>query len=467
MADEASTVRSIDWRELFPFTHLFRAFRVAIHPSKLIIALVALACLWIGGQVLDGLWPTNATVTPPERIALLLESEPEVAADLVVAPAPGVVRSAAGTVATLQTGPQYNRPVFRTFFHYEVMQANNVLMFRDRPFESVWRFVAVGPLWLWKSHWFFALLYTAWFLLVWSVFGGAISRIAAVHVARDEKISVRHAMGFSVGKVLSFVFAPVIPVIIVLVIGLIIAVPSWILLHIKYIGPFIVGLTLVLALIGGFIITLVLLGTIGGFNLMYPTVAVEGSDSFDAISRSFSYVFARPWRMLWYTLVAVVYGAICYMFVRFFVWLMLAVTYYFVTWLLVHPNVDNSAADVFNRMWPMTTDPLMTLPHSPDYAHLKGSEAAAAGLIQFWVYLTIGLIGAFAISFYFSANTIIYYLMRREVDATDLDDVYIEETDDDLEAGEVPADVTVAAASIAVADEVPAPESPNDTVPGT
>ena len=42
MADEAATVRSIDWRELFPFTNLFRAFRVAIHPSKLIIALVAL-----------------------------------------------------------------------------------------------------------------------------------------------------------------------------------------------------------------------------------------------------------------------------------------------------------------------------------------------------------------------------------------------------------------------------------------
>jgi hypothetical protein len=206
----------------------------------------------------------------------------------------------------------------------------------------------------------------------------------------------------------------------------------------------------------------VLLGTIGGFNLMYPTVAVEGSDSFDAISRSFSYVFARPWRMLWYTAVSVVYGAICYLFVRFFVWLMLAVTYFFVTWLLGRYRL-NSPADVFPRMWPMVSDPLMSLPHSPDYEHLKGSETVAAWLIQFWVYLTIGLVGAFAISFYFSANTIIYYLMRREVDATDLDDVYVEETDDDLEAGEGPADVTVAAASIAVADEVPAPEPPAGT----
>ena len=36
------------------------------------------------------------------------------------------------------------------------------------------------------------------------------------------------------------------------------------------------------------------------------------------------------------------------------------------------------------------------------------------------------------ISFYFSANTIIYYLMRREVDATEMDDVYVEETEDDF-----------------------------------
>jgi len=67
-----------------------------------------------------------------------------------------------------------------------------------------------------------------------------------------------------------------------------------------------------------------------------------------------------------------------------------------------------------------------------DYDHLKWSEDVAAGAISFWVYLTIGLLGAFAISFYFSANTIIYYLMRREVDATELDDVYVEESEDEF-----------------------------------
>jgi hypothetical protein len=43
-------------------------------------------------------------------------------------------------------------------------------------------------------------------------------------VARDEKISVRQALRFSTGKVLSFVFAPLIPIIIVLVLAVILGV---------------------------------------------------------------------------------------------------------------------------------------------------------------------------------------------------------------------------------------------------
>src|SRR3954463_3424830 len=56
MADESYTLRSINWRELFPFTNLFRAFRVAVHPSKLVIALLGLLLIYSGGRVMDGIW---------------------------------------------------------------------------------------------------------------------------------------------------------------------------------------------------------------------------------------------------------------------------------------------------------------------------------------------------------------------------------------------------------------------------
>ena len=158
---------------------------------------------------------------------------------------------------------------------------------------------------------------------------------------------------------------------------------------------------------------------------MYPTVAAEGSDSFDAISRSFSYVYARPWRMLFYTAVAVAYGAITYLFVKLFIYLVLAVTHYFVGWWLVA-----APGRWYPEMWPARS--FDSLPYEVNFTGLKFTEKVAAFLICFWNYLLIGLLGAFAISFYFSANTIIYFLMRREVDATELDDVYVEEADDDL-----------------------------------
>jgi hypothetical protein len=54
------------------------------------------------------------------------------------------------------------------------------------------------------------------------------------------------------------------------------------------------------------------------------------------------------------------------------------------------------------------------------HRELKCSEDIAAGLIAFWVHLLRRDAGAFAISFYFSSNTIIYYLLRKEFDATEM-----------------------------------------------
>src|SRR5438067_11718561 len=66
MADEPQVIRGIDWKATFPFVSLFRGFRVAIHPSKLILALVALMLIYFGGKVLDGIWPRDYRAVPAE-----------------------------------------------------------------------------------------------------------------------------------------------------------------------------------------------------------------------------------------------------------------------------------------------------------------------------------------------------------------------------------------------------------------
>ena len=37
---------------------------------------------------------------------------------------------------------------------------------------------------------------------------------------------------------------------------------------------------------------------------MWATVSVEGTDAFDALSRSYAYTYQRPLRLLWYVLFA-------------------------------------------------------------------------------------------------------------------------------------------------------------------
>jgi hypothetical protein len=73
-----------------------------------------------------------------------------------------------------------------------------------------------------------------------------------------------------------------------------------------------------------------------------------------------------------------------------------------------------------------------SLPYEVDALGLGGGSSLAAFLVAFWSYLLISMLGAFAISFYFSVNTIIYYLMRREVDATEMDDVYLEQPEEEF-----------------------------------
>ena len=213
-------------------------------------------------------------------------------------------------------------------------------------------------------------------MILWAILGGAICRIAAVHVTRDEKIAVRQALRFSSGKILSFLFAPLIPLGIFIFIGIVLAAAGWILLHIPYAGPAVLGIFFILALAGGFVMTLILLGLIGGFNLMYPTIAVEGSDSFDAISRSFSYVYARPWRLIFYTLLAIIYGAITYLFMRYVIWLILGLTHYFIGWWLGGTaNVRWQAV-----IWPTPT--FFPLPYHINFTTMDNiGDKTAAGLI--------------------------------------------------------------------------------------
>ncbi|MCK4625647.1 MAG: hypothetical protein KAV00_10080 [Phycisphaerae bacterium] len=297
-----------------------------------------------------------------------------------------------------------------------------------------------GLWWMVSTYPVYSIIYIVVALAIWSVLGGAICRIAALHAAREEKISIKTAVSFSLSKFIGFFTAPLLPLGIIVLLGIFLALGG-LLGTIPVVGEWIVAILFFLALILGAVIAFLTVGLIGGAPLMWPTIAVEGSDSFDAISRSFSYTFTRPFRYGLYWVIAAIYGTICYLFVRLFAFITLLAVHSWVGWWMGIADRPEYApgAGKLDVMW---AKPTFESFHAPfHFEAMSGSEAGAAVVMSLWVYLVIGVVAAFGICFLFSAATNIYCLLRRKIDATDLDDVYIEEAEAEmLSAEEAPAE---------------------------
>ncbi|MGQ9650748.1 MAG: hypothetical protein ACUVXJ_11615 [Phycisphaerae bacterium] len=550
MTDQTSELRRINWSECFAFTNIFKTFRTAIGPTKLLLALAGLLLMGFSGWFLDAIWSSKHQAIQgavveyvvsgragahrdgnrevlARRLRVLYQEMGGIADDRVAAVTDKFKDDPNGAVddAIIDLQSRYAaecaaakekldslkkdradrekeyrkqkaaiardknriaaeldelRPqgVFKTFLSYEtecvsqMLDAARVLNFtnlliptitsgsgglkdygpwvdapasvlnvKDAEFTELT--VKTGPhgfgvlasiflmlrglQWLVFKHGLFALLFLLVSLAIWSLFGGAICRAAAMNIARDEQVGLKAAMAFACRKFLGFFAAPLLPVFMVVGIGVCLFVGG-LFLSIPYVGEILGGLLMGLALLGGFLIALVALGAIGGCGLMWPTIAVEGSDAFDAISRSFSYLYSRPWRTAFYALVATVYGALCYLFVRFFVLVVLKSTQFFVglgtTWAR-RPGTGIVEGTKLDAMWARCSfNDLYCLP--PAFG-AEGWDKAGAVLIGIWAILLVMLLCAYLVSFFFSGSTIIYYLLRREVDATDMSEVFVEE----------------------------------------
>ncbi|MCK5113849.1 MAG: hypothetical protein KAR11_03720 [Phycisphaerae bacterium] len=298
-----------------------------------------------------------------------------------------------------------------------------------------------GFCWLISEHWIYAPIFLVWMMILWAFLGGAVYRICALHFAREEKISAVAALKFSGQKFLSFFCAPLIPIALIVVLGLILSLGGLI-ASIPAVGSLLLGIFFGLAIIIGVGIAFMTIGLVAGAPLMYPTIAVEGSDSFDAISRSFSYIFARPFRAILYGIVAAVYGAITYLFVRLFAFVTLAAVHYFVNLGVFGGGSSlGKNATALDVLW---AKPTFWNLHQMNTHAASGWEWFCGILVAIWVYIVVLLVAAYIVTYFASCSTAIYYILRRRVDATDLDDVFVENEDEvvDGDAEETPAEET-------------------------
>jgi hypothetical protein len=398
----------------FLFLKIFRTFRMAIQPTKLIITFVALAFISLSGWLMDFSRTVvvtrdiNGKITNSElQVYMESATHREARAGIEVLRGYGQ-RSGVFKILWNSASTHFKQAVDSVFAHSIVGVVTNIREF----FESLE--------WAIKYHFIYCVIFFVIVLAVMSAAGGSICRIAALQNAQGEKPGLTEAVRFSTKRFKSLFTAPLLPYFIIFVVGILIFVPG-LLGNIPKAGDIILGLGMPFALFAGTLIAVVLIGAIAGFNLMYPAVAYDGSDSFDSISRSFSYVYARPWRMLFYTSIAAIYGSICYTFVRVVAFLALSVAHAFL-WLVIWTSNNTGRENKIDAIWP-----------KPEFRSFFGTSTVAAVtwsekighfLIYICVLFVVGLVVSFIISFYFSANTIIYSLLRNKVDNTEITDIY-------------------------------------------
>ena len=183
-------------------------------------------------------------------------------------------------------------------------------LFLTRPFINMFHgdLTPVGFL-------YFALC-GVWELLVWGLFGGAIARIAALKFTRDEAPDLPGALKHALSKLTSYSMAPLLALAGAAVFGIQLAILGWI-MRLDFLAM-VAGFAWPFTLLLGLLMAILLIGALAGWPLMWATVAVEGTDAFDALSRSYAYTYQRPLRLLWYVLLAAILAAVSMFIVKLF-----------------------------------------------------------------------------------------------------------------------------------------------------
>ena len=367
-----------------------RAFRIALDPRKLSLAALGLILLWCG-ELLIGQMPFESARKPVD--------------------APGEILGPLPNWGELTGGRDPWGPLI------------------DSAFAATGRILApIAPLfeitslpWTDSQSWpALAIAWTRflWSLLVWSLCGTAIARLAAVEFARWERHSLWSGIRFSLARFLSTVAAPLLPIAAIFLLWTICAAGGA-LGHIPYVGATMVALLWGIGFILGLLVLLVVIATTVAWPLMVAGIATESSDAFDGFSRSFSYLYGRPWLFAWCVLIALALGSLMTVVVEQGA-------------LLVASTTGRLVSTTYQQTAP--TIEAVFAPNQTVVYSLKQASDVASGIITLWYGLLFLFARAFALSFFWSASTVIYFVLRRADDATHFDEVWLDDVaeEDDL-----------------------------------
>jgi len=409
MSQDAAAIREAWWRDGCPWLILFRVFGVAVSIHVLFLASVAVVVTSGIWRAADAVFPTQAAdgtaaVTEEYRLAnrCSLSRWPGHrchAADccrpnplMEWAAREGVRLPPAPLDPVIGVPTQLALPLVRLFHRHRGWRENGYLFFGG-----------LGS------------------LLVWSLFGGAISRIAAMQLALHQRVRLHDALSHARLKFPAYVGAPLFSMAVIAGIALPMMALGWLML--TDFGIFVSGLLWFAVIVGGILMTIGAVGLLFGWPLMWGALGCECSDAFDAISRSYAYTFQRPLHFLFYALLAAALGTLGWLVVWGFSETVISITYWGASWGAGAERIETLVA-VAN------SSTAGTLTEAGEEVGPSGMFSAGARCVAFNVATVRSVATGFSYSYFWCAATAIYLLLRLSTDATELDEVDVDVDED-------------------------------------
>ncbi|MGE5195269.1 MAG: hypothetical protein ACM3U2_22480, partial [Deltaproteobacteria bacterium] len=247
MADNPVELYNLQYRRLLPWLHLTRAFWIAVDIRKMILAGAALMLVSTGGLVCDRLPFGRANESGALRATWPWQES--LGSDLSL--------GGDGPFELREAICHPDRTLRRITSNWQVV----LLPFRQfvEPASVLFRGGAT------PAQLADAVTRSLWGLVVWSIFGGAICRMAAVQFARDQQIGIRRALVFSASRFFGYLSAPLMPLVGVGILWALCVLGGWIGRIPGGVGAALLGILWGLELLFGFLMSVVLIGVAAGW----------------------------------------------------------------------------------------------------------------------------------------------------------------------------------------------------------
>lgn len=452
MSSPTSSAPKFSWTDTLPCLVIFRSLSPAFSATVILFALIGVVATPMGWILSERMFLRSEEI---------LNSNPVLAevAEVNRSPYRGVfLASEAGENGLTVLGQQLTGP--RLVFEQIV-----------KPFYAIFDSAKSAPEFL------YFLVGALWSLAVWSFVGLGITRVSLLRFTRNEHAGLDDAFEYAqdyfttcfsaLAMPIGFAFLLCIPA---FLIGLVLGADF---------GALVISLFWILVLAIAFALGLLLLGLMVSWPLVVCSVAAEGQNAFDAVTRAFAYVFQRPVNYFFYVMIALLFGGVCWLAVNQFTESVIRLSFWSTSWganLLSDDRMDQlktppldlqprsvapntlisslqpmqqlaptdvemspsiqDAGEIVNSPQDMPADQNPATLKLPDFALDDDLPAAnpveeswslqtARKLIHFWTAFAKTIATAFLYGLFWCMSSAIYLLLRKDVDETEMDEIFM------------------------------------------